>query len=318
MESKKTWPSILLFRLLDLVGLIMLAAVLVFTTVCLWEIADTLLGYSLPWIAIAAVLIIILPGRRFIHFAMIATVIHLVICFLGTAVITPGCVSKRCQCANNLKQILMALHGYHDEHGSFPPAYVADKNGEPMHSWRVLILPYLDRQDLYDHYDFNEPWDCPKNRRLLSSSSNPYQCPEQREENSSEANYVAVIGPRTAWPGDEPTKVADFADGTSTTLVVVEVVDSGIAWTEPKDLTIHQAVEGLQQGGGLAIGSGHTFSNHLYAPTLGAHLGYADGHLELLLENAPSDQWREVLQLDDGKPTARSSYYNFNLSDGLR
>ena len=55
---------------------------------------------------------------------------------------------------------------YEDEHGCFPPAYVADASGRPMHSWRVLILPYLDQQQLYDQYDFSEPWNGPNNQQL--------------------------------------------------------------------------------------------------------------------------------------------------------
>ncbi len=318
VKEPPTQSEIFWLRLRDVLGLLVLGAVFAFTTIGLWEIADILFSWSLPWVAIAAVLVFILPGRRFFHFAVIATVIHLVICFLGPAVIEPGFVMKRCICASNMKRILMALHDYHNEHGSFPPAYLVDESGKPMHSWRVLILPYMDRQRLYDQYDSNEPWDSPGNRELLSTASNPYHCPEQSEEGGSQTNYVAVLGPGTAWPGDKPTKMVDFVDGTSTTLLLVEVVDSEIAWTEPRDLTIQQGVNGLRQGGGLAIGSGHKVSNSLLARNLGTHLGYADGHLELLRENVPSDRWKEVFLLNDGKPTAGSSYYDFSLSDGLR
>src|SRR5260370_743998 len=52
--------------------------------------------------------------------------------------------ARRSQCKNNLKQIGLALHNYHDVYGSFPPAYFVDASGKPMHSWRVLILPFLD------------------------------------------------------------------------------------------------------------------------------------------------------------------------------
>ncbi len=50
---------------------------------------------------------------------------------------------RRTQCKNNLKQIGLAFHNYHDDHGVFPPAYTVDENGTRLHSWRTLILPYL-------------------------------------------------------------------------------------------------------------------------------------------------------------------------------
>src|SRR5688572_33251458 len=50
----------------------------------------------------------------------------------------------------------------------FPPAYVADSNGTPMHSWRVLILPYIEANHIYDRYDQTQPWDSATNRQLRS------------------------------------------------------------------------------------------------------------------------------------------------------
>src|SRR5690606_17767117 len=61
--------------------------------------------------------------------------------------------ARRVQCANNLKQIGLAMHNYMDVNGAFPPAYLADSDGKPMHSWRVLILPYMEHRSLYDRYD---------------------------------------------------------------------------------------------------------------------------------------------------------------------
>src|SRR5205807_8143584 len=56
---------------------------------------------------------------------------------------------KRTLCRWNLMQIGFALHQYHDEYGSFPPAYIADEQGRPIHSWRMLLLPYMDAQPRY-------------------------------------------------------------------------------------------------------------------------------------------------------------------------
>ena len=70
------------------------------------------------------------------------------------------------------------MHDYHGKNKHFAPAYVADENGKPMHSWRVLLLPMLEQQALYESYDFDEPWNGPNNSRLLAQTPPSYQCPQ--------------------------------------------------------------------------------------------------------------------------------------------
>jgi hypothetical protein len=62
----------------------------------------------------------------------------------------------------------LAVANYVEEHGHYPPAFLADENGKPMHSWRVLILPYIEERELYKQYKSDEPWDGPSNRKLAS------------------------------------------------------------------------------------------------------------------------------------------------------
>jgi uncharacterized protein DUF1559 len=62
----------------------------------------------------------------------------------------------------------VAVATYHDTYGTLPPAYIADAEGKPLHSWRVLLLPFLEQRELYEQYDFDEPWDGPNNRKLLA------------------------------------------------------------------------------------------------------------------------------------------------------
>src|SRR5437867_1183897 len=71
-------------------------------------------------------------------------------------------------CRQNLDFIGIALRQYHELHGCLPPPYIAGEDGEPRHSWRVLLLPYLSEQPLYAAYNFDEPWDGPTNRLLAS------------------------------------------------------------------------------------------------------------------------------------------------------
>jgi hypothetical protein len=143
--------------------------------------------------------------------------------------------ARRSSCQNNLKQIALALHNYNDVYGSLPPAYVADENGKPMHSWRVLILPFLEQQALYDQYKFDEPWDGPNNSRLAQTIVSVYGCPSEGQL-SANTSYVAVVGPNTAFQGDQPVKFRDITDGLSNTLMVIDAANTGINWMEPRDL----------------------------------------------------------------------------------
>jgi len=148
------------------------------------------------------------------------------------------------QCRSNLKQIGLALHHYHDVYGSFPPAYVADKNGQPMHSWRVLLLPYLDRKELYEEYDFDEPWNGPNNLKLAERIPRVFRCPSFEDRRSSEASdayltsYFAVTGPGSAFEGANSTSFSDVSDGNSKTFLVAEVATQLRLWTQPRDVTI--------------------------------------------------------------------------------
>jgi hypothetical protein len=197
--------------------------------------------------------------------------------------------SRRDYCSNNLRQILIALHNYHDVYGSLPPAYVADENGRPMHSWRVLILPFIEQQPLYDQYRFDEPWDGPNNRLLLQYDLPFFRCPSDSQATKGETSYVVVSGGGTAWPGAKAVKFGDMTDGTSNTILVVEVQHSGIHWMEPRDLDVTQLPLSLNAPRGPCISSEHKH---------GAHVGLADGSVRFLPNDLPSPTLRALLTID--------------------
>ncbi len=85
--------------------------------------------------------------------------------------------ARRSQCTNNLKQIALAMHNYHASHNTFPPAYSKSPGGNPLLSWRVQILPFLDQKALYDEFHVDEPWDSPHNKALISRMPAVYSCP---------------------------------------------------------------------------------------------------------------------------------------------
>jgi hypothetical protein len=83
----------------------------------------------------------------------------------------------RPSCLNRMHQLSLALRDYHEEHGHFPPAYITDKNGKPLHSWRTLILPYMEYEYLYRTFNLNQPWDAPKHRVQRATSLREFICP---------------------------------------------------------------------------------------------------------------------------------------------
>jgi len=208
----------------------------------------------------------------------------------------PREAARRSQCTNNLKQIGLALHSYHDQYDCFPPAFIADANGRPMHSWRVLILPYLDHASLYAKYKFDEPWNGPNNSKIADKIVAVYNCPsgdhDQKGSASTMTSYVAVVGPETAWPESGTTSIRDITDGTSTTLLIVEVANSGIHWMEPRDLHVVQMAPTINPKSGQGISSPHAG---------GAQVLMADGTVRFISQTLTPELFRALLTRHGGE-----------------
>jgi len=132
--------------------------------------------------------------------------------------------ARRMMCSSNMRQIVLAFHNYHDKHGHFPPAYTVDENGKPLHSWRVLILPFIEQSRLYDQIRLDEPWDSEHNRQFHSEAPRDFRCPS----NSSAlfvpggTTYSIVYGVKTPFHGSQGKTKADITGGTSNTIFLVE------------------------------------------------------------------------------------------------
>ncbi len=210
--------------------------------------------------------------------------------------------SHRSTCKMQLRYIGLALQQYHDAHGCFPPAHIADANGRPMHSWRVLILPYLEQGSLYDQYRFDEPWDGPHNRLLADKMPDVYRCPDDSPSDvgSQMTSYLAVVGPEAAWKGAKRVSRADITDGPQNTLLVVESHQSGIHWMEPRDLHTTQMSVGINPPHGQGIGSGH-YSKNPRDSSGSAMCLLADGQVQRLDGDLPPHTVRALLTISGGE-----------------
>jgi len=148
--------------------------------------------------------------------------------------------ARRNGCANNVRQICLAMMQHESEYGYFPPAHGAVNDNGPPVSWRVRLLPYLEEQALFKTYDFDKPWDDPANRALLKQTPRAYLCPSSSID-EGRTNYVVVVGQETIFPGGpgrEGPKPRDIPDGASKTILVVEVAGPGVPWTKPVDVRL--------------------------------------------------------------------------------
>jgi hypothetical protein len=148
--------------------------------------------------------------------------------------------ARRASCRNNLKQIALAMHNYHDTYKTFPPAYIADSDGTPIRSWRTLILPFVEQQPLYQRYDFHVPWDAPENQFAVNTPIRTYACPSDpaSEFAPMDTNYVLITGTGTIFDIEKKATFRYITDGTSNTIMAVEMQSSGINWSEPRDMDI--------------------------------------------------------------------------------
>jgi hypothetical protein len=144
---------------------------------------------------------------------------------------------QRMVSTNNLKQIGLAMHGYHDIHNTFPAAASYGKDGKPLLSWRVHILPLLEQDKLYKEFHLDEPWDSEHNKKLIVKMPQIYQAHAKLAEGKT--TYVGILGNDTMFPGKKAVPIKEVIDGSSNTIFVVEAADDrAVIWTKPEDLTL--------------------------------------------------------------------------------
>src|SRR5271166_372859 len=105
-------------------------------------------------------------GFTLIELLVVIAIIAMLIALLLPAVQAAREAARRAQCTNNLKQIALAMHNYASANNCFPPAATYTRDGKPLLSWRVLILPYLEQASLYNQFHLDEAWDSPNNKPL--------------------------------------------------------------------------------------------------------------------------------------------------------
>jgi prepilin-type N-terminal cleavage/methylation domain-containing protein len=209
-------------------------------------------------------------GFTLIELLVVIAIIAVLIALLLPAVQQAREAARRSACQNNLKQIGLALHNYHDVHKRFPPGYVTTNPGLTNNTswcrsggfqrapWTVMILPYIDQAPLYARFDFNVPFVDGSNQMAPPNSNvvvplEVYSCPSNIRTTTNELfpSYFGVSGGGTvADCGNTGCSAAnerahfvggmmyagsrigmrDATDGTSNVFLVGETRYAGAAW----------------------------------------------------------------------------------------
>jgi prepilin-type processing-associated H-X9-DG protein len=177
--------------------------------------------------------------------------------------------NSQARTANNLLHLTLAMHNYADRNKHFPLPASLSPQGKPLLSWRVQILPFIQQSELFKEFHHDEPWDSPHNHSLIDKMPEIYRLPISKNTEPGRTNYLLPVGNGAGFAADKPTEIKDITDGTSNTIMIVEVDDDHAAiWTKPDDWQFDPQEP--------AKGLGHFFNGYFNAAFFDGHtLGIA-------------------------------------------
>jgi len=213
-------------------------------------------------------------------------VIGVLVALLLPAVQAAREAARRMQSANNLKQIVLAMHNFHDSYKVLPPRANFAADGTPLLSWRVHLLPFLEQEALYKEFRLTEPWDSPHNRTLIERMPSVYRNPSAKPSNSH-ASYLVPAGKGSIFEGKEGTAFASVTDGTANTIMVLEVnEDASVIWTKPDDF-VYDASKPM-----VGLGTAHPG---------GFQVSLADGSVRFIASAIDPAVFLRLLMMADGQ-----------------
>jgi prepilin-type processing-associated H-X9-DG protein len=201
--------------------------------------------------------------------------------------------ARRAQCTNNLKQIALAMHNHHSAMNTFPTDIV-DKNGKPLLSWRVAILPYLEQGDLYNKFKLDEPWDSPHNKALLKEIPKVFVCPSRAKPDPFTTTYRGFNGDTAMFETGKNLGMETVTDGTSNTIMVTEAKEA-VPWTKPDDLPFNPQINGSLYG----AGSPHPG---------GFNCGFVDGSVHFLKNSVNTIVFKALISRNGGEVISSDAY----------
>jgi len=194
--------------------------------------------------------------------------------------------ARRTQSDNNLKQIALALQNYHDAYRKFPARASVDEDGQPLLSWRVHLLPFLENRALYEQFRLDEPWDSEHNAKLIPLMPDVFVNPSAPPK-PGHTPYLGVFGDGLFFSDERQRGVKDVTDGTSNTICVLEANhDRAVVWTKPADWQ-YDADDPM-----AGLGNAHPG---------GFLAAFVDGSVQFIPATIAPETWRGLLTIKGGE-----------------
>jgi prepilin-type processing-associated H-X9-DG protein len=186
------------------------------------------------------------------------------------------------------------MHNYHSANNAFPKSAITDKDGKPLLSWRVAILPYIEKGDLYNRFHLDEPWDSPHNKQLLKEMPQTYICPSRAYKADFTTTYQVMTGAGAMFQKDAETGIQQVTDGTSNSIMVVEAAKA-VPWTKPDDVAFDAAAIPSLYGAG---------SNH----PGGFNAVFGDGSVRFIKTSISVNVFKALVTIAGGEVISSDSF----------
>lgn len=269
--------------------------------------------------------------RRAFTWIELVVVTVIILCLI--ALLIPAVQNAAGPCPCRLTTISMALMEYHHQFGALPPAYTTDAAGHSLHSWRVLLLPFLAQQELYDAIRLDEPWDSAWNRqfhetgpyfesmRHMRPTGKTYEIflcadvkrslprAERRKRHSALTNFSVVIGEETYFPKGESVSIPEWNSSVweqpqerleqlERKILIVERTEP-VCWMDPtRELTFEELRRGIGRGNDAGSLRGH--SVRLEEPKEpGVWAMVVAGYLKFFAADTAPLEWENALRREE-------------------
>lgn len=194
--------------------------------------------------------------------------------------------ARRADSTNNLRQLSLAILNYESAYNRLPSQAITSPTGEPLLSWRVAVLPFLEGgAELYQEFHLDEPWDSEHNLKLMDRMPGVFR--NAKVDLGNQTVYLSVNGKGTVFEAGKRIRLSDILDGTSNTIGIVEADPANaVPWTKPEDWTYQPGQEktglgGIRPNGFLAA--------------------FLDGSTRMISNSIDSDTLRKLYLINDGE-----------------